>query len=177
MSMGNRINHPLGPRKRFCKRGHDTFACGRIDSHCRDCEKDRQKIIREKNIEEIAEWHRIWYQDNIEEIRKKHLEYYRTHTKEAKEYKQKHPAAQRLHSLKRNSKRRLRVVLWGQEGILDFYANCPIGMVVDHIIPLCGRKVSGLHVLSNLQYLTVKENAIKHNCFDGTLENNGWRLR
>ena len=33
----------------------------------------------------------------------------------------------------------------------------------------------GLHVLSNLQYLTPKENYKKRNKWDGTIENNGWR--
>jgi hypothetical protein len=50
--------------------------------------------------------------------------------------------------------------------IKEFYANCPAGMVVDHIIPLRGELVSGLHVHNNLQYLTGPENAAKANKFE-----------
>ena len=46
-----------------------------------------------------------------------------------------------------------------------FYIKCPQGFDVDHIVPLQGRNVSGLHVLSNLQYLTKEENGRKANKF------------
>jgi 5-methylcytosine-specific restriction endonuclease McrA len=43
------------------------------------------------------------------------------------------------------------------------YEACPDGMEVDHILPLRGDHVSGLHVAENLQYLTQPENRAKGN--------------
>ena len=52
-----------------------------------------------------------------------------------------------------------------QTNLLRFYKECPKGYEVDHIIPIVNGKVSGLHCVDNLQYLTRLENQIKHNKF------------
>lgn len=49
--------------------------------------------------------------------------------------------------------------------IREIYVNRPDGCHVDHIIPLRGKKVSGLHVENNLQYLPIAENMRKHNTY------------
>lgn len=49
--------------------------------------------------------------------------------------------------------------------IKAIYDKCPEGYHVDHVIPLQGELVSGLHVENNLQYLTASENASKKNKF------------
>jgi len=46
------------------------------------------------------------------------------------------------------------------KALQDFYANCPNGYEVDHIIPI---SKGGLHSLSNLQYLPWLENRRKSN--------------
>lgn len=70
-----------------------------------------------------------------------------------------------------------RIPKWEDRLLLArFVKNKPIGAQVDHIIPLNHPDVCGLHCRDNLQYLTPEENQFKSNRFDGTKENEGWRL-
>lgn len=66
-----------------------------------------------------------------------------------------------------NLSKQMRTPAWADvNAIAQIYKNRPDGCEVDHIIPLHGKLVSGLHVENNLQYLTEFENMSKSNKFD-----------
>ena len=79
-----------------------------------------------------------------------------------------------FHSAKRRAAKIQRTMNWGNDPIKikEFYDAADfLGMVtgewhhVDHIIPLQGKNVSGLHVVNNLQVLLGKDNLSKRNNF------------
>ena len=49
------------------------------------------------------------------------------------------------------------------KAIRAVYAQCPVGFHVDHIIPLKGENVCGLHIVENLQILSATDNLRKGN--------------
>lgn len=94
-----------------------------------------------------------------------------------KKYKQNNPGVirelNRKHNHKDRTARMMRLPKWVSQHELSeirkLYDEARIkGLEVDHIIPLQGKLVSGLHVLSNLQLLTRSENAAKKNTYEIT---------
>jgi len=96
-------------------------------------------------------------------------------SKWGKEYKRRNPEGVRALNLKWNhldrAARKQRLPKWltdeDKEIMRKMYAMAKVlGVHVDHIIPLQGKNVSGLHVPSNLQLMLPSENCSKKNKFE-----------
>lgn len=94
-----------------------------------------------------------------------------------KEWQKNHPEKRRADSRERDAlKRRLKWSSLFQKEIDAIYAKASKkGLVVDHIIPMKNKNVSGLHLPWNLQILPNEINSKKSNKFDGTYENRSWQ--
>lgn len=75
------------------------------------------------------------------------------------------------HCAKRRATKLQRTPPWSDYSVIqEFYKECPEGYTVDHVLPLQGTLICGLHVVNNLQYLTSKENSKKGNRFTPYVE-------
>jgi len=83
-----------------------------------------------------------------------------------KEWRQKNPDRARAKVRNYQARKQQAMPRWADvDSIYKVYANCPKGFEVDHIIPLKGKNVCGLHIAANLQYLSVFSNRSKANKF------------
>ena len=165
-----------------CRYGHVTarYASSAECVFCRQIKntnvelKKKQKVANEKNKESRKQKSIERYQRNIEferiRYQSKWINNKEKMTARTKNWEQRNSEkrlaiakannALRKHKIKEQSPK------WAnKQKIQEMYMNCPKGYHVDHIIPLKGKTVSGLHVETNLQYLTASENCKKHNKF------------
>lgn len=155
--------------KQFCSNGHNTFVIGREkNGSCKQCVKEKRNLP--ENKEKASQLSKKHYEEHKAEILARHKQYALEHHEDyainTARWRKENPELNILIKLEQDSLRGLRTVPWGQEGMDEFYKNKPEGMTGDHIIPLQGEAVSGLHVRWNLQYLSLPENSSKGNKCD-----------
>jgi len=164
---------------RPCKSGHvaDRFA---IDSSCVEC----RRLFREGRKETAATYARVkrsvalvldpegtrakWAEGNRARRVRDPEAVRASERKNGRLKRQRNPAAKLAEVRRRQAAKLQRTPPWADlMAIRRFYEARPPGHDIDHIYPLRGKNVSGLHVLENFQYLPSLENRLKGNRFDG----------
>jgi hypothetical protein len=139
---------------------------------CNDCVKIESQNHYTKNKSKYSERARKYYQKNTEKIKTQVSENTKRNRKKYNDYCYARDRDKRQRKLNKNFFKELQQKY---KECRELSAQVGIKYVVDHIVPLFGENVSGLHVPWNVQFLTVHENAVKSNKWDGTSENNSWR--
>jgi hypothetical protein len=139
-------------------------------------QKKYYALYRKNNREHLREYKKAWRLANKEQQEAKEKQYYETKKEQIKqyqiEYKKTNPAKVNALSKKRKFGKKQRTPCWlteiDYERIetqykLAYYLSKITGITyhVDHILPLHGKYVSGLHTPNNLQVLPAKENLQK----------------
>lgn len=160
-----------------CSYGH--CATRRVSNYtCTACELVISSRSQLKNRPKVLERKKAYYQNNKEHHYKQTRRWVEANRALANEYKYKYRRNNKtkycFYAMKRICKKLNATPLWADlEAIQAVYAEAAlitektgIKHHVDHIIPLQGRLVSGLHVEYNLQIISAQDNVVKSNKFE-----------
>mgnify|MGYP001097794352 FL=1 len=134
-----------------------------LNPRCIPCERVRRKAryLAHKDVESARA--KNWSANNRERSRAN-----------ARNWSYNNPGARNAISAKRRAAKLERTVAWGCKESIDYIYNqstaltklLGIEFVVDHVYPMQGKLVSGLHVEGNLQIIPAVLNSRKSNKYD-----------
>lgn len=156
-----------------CKHGHIVERTT-PNGTCMACQHTTTKKWRKDNPEGNKESYTRYYRNNIDKCHEANRTHYANNTesrkKSHKDWVDANPGKANAHHIKRKAAKLKRTPPWLSETQLleieNFYKISQWydePMHVDHIVPLQGDLVSGLHVPWNLQILTASANTAKGN--------------
>lgn len=123
---------------------------------CKKCMFYDNKIYRRNNKNIVKKINNKWENANKIKVKLKKKEYRNNNREKCNAYSAKYRAKKLNATPKWLTKEHL-------DKIKEIYESCPKNYHVDHIVPLQGKTVSGLHVPWNLRVITKKENLKKGN--------------
>lgn len=147
---------------KLCEK-HPEFKGERfLDHACVECKRLKNIAKRTKNKDKVREYNLMYKSENKEKVLAKNREYMHSY-KNTDTFK----LSRKLGKVVRERGISCQVISkYFKDQVSEVYRNCPDGHHVDHIIPLKGKGVSGLHVPWNMQYLAAKENIKKGIAYD-----------
>jgi len=184
----------VAPSKKSCKHcgqvklasdfGPEVRNLDGLSGVCRRCtnvaSNKKRKIRYATTPDRFRKMARDSYRRNKKAASERRREYYQANKTKSSEYfkrwYQDHPDKILAKNARRRAAKARRTVAFDQDGISHFYKIAAavnenwrlVGsnrMTVDHVVPLCGESVSGLHVASNLQVISLSRNSAKCNKF------------
>lgn len=148
-----------------------------LNVYCKACASERQKLYTEKNLEKVraskiaydrrnSEKIKQWRDENSEKLKEYWAEY-------GKRYRKEFKAETAEKTRRQQAARRNAVPNWfDREKAQEIYTkaqelrNSGFDVEVDHIFPILGKTVCGLHWHGNLQILSKSKNRSKSNSID-----------
>jgi hypothetical protein len=156
---------------------HSSYKDG-LSTQCKDCVSEYRKTIRKTNIERDRNYSRKYKAKNREFILQRSKEYVLANPEKRKAtmkaYRQANPEKDLESTRRRQAAALLRTPNWLTENdvwmMQEAYKLARLrtkitgfSWHVDHVLPLRGKIVSGLHTPYNLQVIPAKQNLAKAN--------------
>jgi 5-methylcytosine-specific restriction endonuclease McrA len=151
---------------------HGTFIRYRSNGNCVECLRETNRAYQARKREQLLPKKRAWAKANAEKNRVQSSRWQKENRSKAIEIQRRARQSKseeyrrqgRAQAAKRRAAQLNATPWWADlDAIKAVYLACPPDMEVDHIVPLQGENVCGLHIAWNLQYLTKSANSAKGN--------------
>jgi hypothetical protein len=158
--------------KEFIEFGQNRSKPDGLSTECKPCKRKQDNEYAARNREAAKQRARNWYYANKDSFTEQQKQNFRL---AEQRYRKRHPDRLNAKNRRREARKLNATPAWADKVAIDYmyYVAKVIERVygtklhVDHIIPLRGKTVCGLHVHNNLQLLAPLDNIRKSNKLGG----------